>query len=119
MDLSSILKGDEYRFINDDEHLGKHVILLGLAGSYCNGNVVEFCFAVFVLVRAYSPVLEILVPFVFSCSPQRTFGVCLCERRLCAASCCYGCLRFYIFRMEKTRDEMKIIQWYACSSGKR
>lgn len=38
MDLSSILKGDEYRFINDDEHLGKHVILLGLAGGYSYGT---------------------------------------------------------------------------------
>lgn len=37
-DFSSILKGKEYNFINLNEHLGKHVILLGLAGSYSYGT---------------------------------------------------------------------------------
>jgi predicted nucleotidyltransferase len=38
MDISLILKGNEYDFIKQDEHLGKHVILLGLAGSYAYGT---------------------------------------------------------------------------------
>lgn len=38
MDYSKILKGKEYEFINTNEHLGKHVILLGLAGSYSYGT---------------------------------------------------------------------------------
>lgn len=33
-----ILKGKEYDFLKTDEHLGKHVILLGLAGSYSYGT---------------------------------------------------------------------------------
>ena len=31
----------EYDFIKNNEHLGKHVILLGLAGSYSYGTNVE------------------------------------------------------------------------------
>lgn len=38
MDINSILNREEYDFINTDEHLGKHVILLGLAGSYSYGT---------------------------------------------------------------------------------
>lgn len=38
MDFSSILKGYEYDFLQKDEHLGKHIILLGLAGSYSYGT---------------------------------------------------------------------------------
>lgn len=37
----SILMGDEYRFIKTDDHLGKHVILLGLSGSYSYGTNVS------------------------------------------------------------------------------
>ena len=38
MELLEILKQKEYEFIKTDEHLGKHVILLGLAGSYSYGT---------------------------------------------------------------------------------
>lgn len=38
MDYSSILRGEEYNFLHTDEHLGKHIILLGLAGSYSYGT---------------------------------------------------------------------------------
>lgn len=38
MNISSILKGEEYRFLQTDEHLGKHIMLLGLAGSYSYGT---------------------------------------------------------------------------------
>lgn len=38
MEYSSILKAREYDFIKTNEHLGKHVILLGLAGSYSYGT---------------------------------------------------------------------------------
>ncbi|MDE7404836.1 MAG: nucleotidyltransferase domain-containing protein, partial [Lachnospiraceae bacterium] len=38
MDCSAILKRQEYKFIDTDEHLGKHVILLGLSGSYSYGT---------------------------------------------------------------------------------
>lgn len=38
VDISTILLGSEYDFIKTDEHLGKHVILLGLAGSYSYGT---------------------------------------------------------------------------------
>lgn len=38
MDYSKILQGEEYRFLQTNEHLGKHVILLGLAGSYSYGT---------------------------------------------------------------------------------
>ena len=41
MDIQSILKAKEYDFIRKDEHLGKHVILLGLAGSYSYGTNTE------------------------------------------------------------------------------
>lgn len=36
-----ILKGTEYSFIKTNEHLGRHVILLGLAGSYSYGTNIE------------------------------------------------------------------------------
>lgn len=36
-----IIKGTEYSFIQTNEHLGKHVILLGLAGSYSYGTNIE------------------------------------------------------------------------------
>ena len=38
MDLSAILSQPEYNFLRTDEHLGKHIILLGLAGSYSYGT---------------------------------------------------------------------------------
>ena len=37
----NILKGTEYRFIRTNEYLGRHVILLGLAGSYSYGTNIE------------------------------------------------------------------------------
>lgn len=38
MEISNILKSDAYGFLQTDEHLGRHVILLGLAGSYSYGT---------------------------------------------------------------------------------
>lgn len=38
MNYSDILNKQEYSFIKNDEHLGKHVILLGLSGSYSYGT---------------------------------------------------------------------------------
>lgn len=38
MDLKTLLEGEEYNFIKKDEHLGRYVILLGLAGSYSYGT---------------------------------------------------------------------------------
>ena len=38
MDYSSIIKSKDYDFLHTNEHLGKHVILLGLAGSYSYGT---------------------------------------------------------------------------------
>lgn len=37
-DLSTILSADEYNFLRTEEHLGRHIILLGLAGSYSYGT---------------------------------------------------------------------------------
>lgn len=41
MNYSEILNGTEYDFLKTNEHLGKHVILLGLAGSYSYGTNIE------------------------------------------------------------------------------
>lgn len=41
MNIENILNQKEYNFIKADEHLGRHVILLGLAGSYSYGTNVE------------------------------------------------------------------------------
>lgn len=41
MELKNLLSQKEYNFIKTDEHLGKNVILLGLAGSYSYGTNVE------------------------------------------------------------------------------
>ena len=41
MNYKEILERPEYEFIKTDEHLGKHVILLGLAGSYSYGTNIE------------------------------------------------------------------------------
>lgn len=41
MNYSEILNGTEYNFIRINEHLGKHVILLGVAGSYSYGTNIE------------------------------------------------------------------------------
>ena len=41
MNYDEILKGTEYSFIKTNEHLGKHVIFLGLAGSYSYGTNIE------------------------------------------------------------------------------
>lgn len=41
LDYKEILQQIEYDFINTNEHLGKHVILLGLAGSYSYGTNIE------------------------------------------------------------------------------
>lgn len=38
MDIKNLLQRPEYRFIQTDEHLGRHVILLGLSGSYSYGT---------------------------------------------------------------------------------
>ena len=40
-DYKAILNKPEYDFINKNEHLGKHVILLRLAGSYAYGTNIE------------------------------------------------------------------------------
>lgn len=40
-DYKNILSSKEYGFLNQNEHLGKHVILLGLAGSYSYGTNVD------------------------------------------------------------------------------
>lgn len=39
--FNEILQGTEYNFIRENERLGKHVILLGLAGSYSYGTNIE------------------------------------------------------------------------------
>lgn len=41
MHYSEILKQEEYEFLETNEHLGKHIILLGLAGSYSYGTNIE------------------------------------------------------------------------------
>ena len=41
MDYQAILQQTEYQFIQTNEHLGKHVILLGLAGSYSYGTDID------------------------------------------------------------------------------
>lgn len=41
MDYKEILHQTEYDFIKTNEHLGKHVILLGLAGSYSYGTNID------------------------------------------------------------------------------
>ncbi len=41
MDYKEILRQKEYHFLKTNEHLGKHVILLGLAGSYSYGTNIE------------------------------------------------------------------------------
>ena len=41
MDYQAILQQTEYDFIKTNEHLGKHVILLGLAGSYSYGTNID------------------------------------------------------------------------------
>lgn len=41
MEFKKILDSDEYDFIKTDKHLGRHVILLGLAGSYSYGTNIE------------------------------------------------------------------------------
>ncbi len=41
MNYSEILNGTEYDFLKTNGHLGKHVILLGLAGSYSYGTNIE------------------------------------------------------------------------------
>ena len=41
VNYKEILNRPEYDFIKTDEHLGKHVILLGLAGSYSYGTNIE------------------------------------------------------------------------------
>ena len=41
MNFSDVLKQPEYAFLKENEHLGKHVMLLGLGGSYSYGTNVE------------------------------------------------------------------------------
>ena len=41
MEINNLLQREEYNFIRTNEHLGKHVILLGLAGSYSYGTNVD------------------------------------------------------------------------------
>lgn len=38
MEFGECLKGEEYGFLRENEHLGKYVILLGVAGSYSYGT---------------------------------------------------------------------------------
>ncbi len=38
MNYFSIIKSDKYNFLSTNKHLGKHIILLGLAGSYSYGT---------------------------------------------------------------------------------
>ena len=38
MNYSNLIKSNEYEFLKTNEHLGKHIILLGLAGSYSYGT---------------------------------------------------------------------------------
>lgn len=38
MNYSELLRSESYNFIQSNEHLGRHVILLGLAGSYSYGT---------------------------------------------------------------------------------
>lgn len=38
MDIKTLLNRGEYDFLKRDEHLGKHIILLGLSGSYSYGT---------------------------------------------------------------------------------
>ena len=38
MNYSEILRSEPYNFLRSNEHLGRHVILLGLAGSYSYGT---------------------------------------------------------------------------------
>ncbi len=38
MDYAQILESEEYSFLREDVHLGRHVILLGLGGSYSYGT---------------------------------------------------------------------------------
>lgn len=39
--FEDILKGEEYDFLKTNKHLGKHVILLGMGGSYSYGTNIE------------------------------------------------------------------------------
>ena len=39
--FNEILQGTEYNFLRENERFGKHVILLGLAGSYSYGTNIE------------------------------------------------------------------------------
>lgn len=38
MDYATIIEREDYQFLRTDRHLGKHIILLGLAGSYSYGT---------------------------------------------------------------------------------
>ena len=38
MEFKEMLKGEEYGFLRENKHLGRHVILLGVAGSYAYGT---------------------------------------------------------------------------------
>jgi len=38
MDFSELLKADKYDFLRTDAHLGRHIILLGIGGSYSYGT---------------------------------------------------------------------------------
>lgn len=40
MNLTTILDGQEYDFLRTEEHLGRHIILPGVAGSYSYGRIV-------------------------------------------------------------------------------
>lgn len=41
MDFAKIINGEEYDFLRTNEHLGKHIMFLGLAGSYSYGTNIE------------------------------------------------------------------------------
>ena len=40
-DIKTKLASSEYDFLRDNEHLGNHIILLGLGGSYSYGTNIE------------------------------------------------------------------------------
>ena len=49
--FSDILKTDAYAFLQSNEHLGKHIILLGLAGSYSYGTTMKAVILMYVVLH--------------------------------------------------------------------
>ena len=64
LDMKDILKQNEYRFIQTNQHLGKHVILLGLAGSYSYGtNIDSSDIDIRILIRSFMHLIKSLRSF--------------------------------------------------------